>query len=277
MSDQTPASPTPATPTPPSPVLRRTLLIVGSVVAAGLIGGVVVTGVSAATRTDASRQVTIDQDFESIDLTAEVADVTVERGTVTEPVLTFEQNNNRRNMTFDAEVVGETLRVSVIEHGGGWWLPGDFGRSPHLTIVLPDSQTGVDFTADSDVGDVSLAGDFGKVEFVGTAGDLRLAGSADTADLETTAGEITADRFRVGGDFRAESSVGDITAELASAPAGVTLVSNVGELELRLPRGQYRVETSTNVGDVHVDIADDPDADTLVRLETTVGDISVHH
>jgi hypothetical protein len=44
---------------------------------------------------------------------------------------------------------------------------------------------------------------------------------------------------------------------------------------VRLPSGDYRIDTSTNVGDVTIDAESDPDADTILRLETTTSDITV--
>ena len=257
--------------------LRTALLVIGSVAIVALVGFIVVSAVGAANRVDASRAVTIEQAFETLDITAEVTDVRVERAAVDATTLTFDQNGDRRNMTFDVDLVGSTLRVDVIDHGAGWWMPLDFSDTPRLTILVPESLDSMDVTMDSDIGDVVLDGEFADVTLVGTVGELRLSGSATRLDAERTAGDIVAPDFSVSDSLVTRSNAGDVTLALTSVPRSLEISSNVGDQDVTLPRDSYRVEASTNVGDLHVDVESDSNADTVLRFETTVGDITVRN
>ncbi len=265
-----------STPTSVRPrTLRTALLIGGSIVIVLVVGYLVFGAIAGANRTDASREIVIDDAFDALKVTAEVTDVVIEYGAVDAPTLTFAQNGDRRDMTFEAQVVGSTLDVSVIDHGRGWWMPLTFTLSPRLRIVLPQGSAPVDLVMNSDVGDVTLSGDFAAVSFVGTAGDLKLDGSATSAEFESTVGDVVSDGYRVSGDLAIESSTGDVELALDSVPRSLSITSNVGDQRVRLPHGSYRVETDTNVGDVRVDVDNQSSSDTLLRFQTTVGNITV--
>jgi hypothetical protein len=251
--------------------------VIGSVLLVGAIGYIVITAIGSASRADASREITLDETFDEVDVTVEVVDVIVEYAAVDETVLTFAQNDDRRDMTFDAEVSGSTLHVSVVDHGIGWWMPFDFNDSPRLTVTLPEALEGVDLTMDSDVGDVTLNGTFGEVDFTGNVGDLHLEGSADRADIETTVGDIGAKNYSVTGELTISSNTGDVTLELDTVPTALDVTSNVGDQNITIPRGSYRIDTSTNVGEMRVEADNDSDSDTVLRFETTVGDITVRN
>jgi hypothetical protein len=245
--------PSPLRPPAPRPsTLRRVLLTVGSIIVIGSLVYLVVAVVSAANRADASREVTIDTAFDTISITSEVADVTLQFGDVGETLVAFEQRGANRNMAFEAATAGGTLTAAVVEHGATPWFFGDVSQSPHLTITIPDSLAGRALTImlETDVGDVVLDGEFGDIDIVTTAGDVRLDGSAARVGIETTVGDVT-------------------------VPSRLDVTSTVGDVGVRLPSGDYRIDTSTNVGDVTIDAESDPDADTILRLETTTGDITV--
>jgi hypothetical protein len=266
-----------STTAPPRNSLRTTLLVAGSIVIVLLVGYLVVVAVAAANRPDASREIVIDESFDAIEVTAEVTDVVVKYGAVDAPTVTFAQNGERRDMSFDAAVSGSTLDVSVIDHGRGWWLPFEFNDSPRVTIIVPESYGAVDLTTDSDVGDITLIGDFADIELTATTGDVRLRGSAETAELETTVGDLTAEQFGVTGELTVRANTGDIVLDLEVIPAQLDVTSDVGDQTVTVPEGAYRVETETNVGDVDVSVENDEDADTVLRFETTVGDITVRN
>jgi hypothetical protein len=275
-----PSTPRPSTPRPPTPApstLRRVLLTVGSIIVIGVLVYLVVAVVSAANRPDASRDVTIDTAFDTISITSEVADVTLRFGDVRETLVTFEQRGANRNMSFDAAATGGTLTVAVVEHGAAPWFFGDVSQSPRLTVTLPDSFAGRELTValETDVGDVVLDGDFGDIDTVSTAGDIRLDGSATRVGVETTAGDITAPRLSVQGEVSINTTVGEANLSLTTVPSRLDITSTVGDIDVRLPSGDYRIDTATNVGDVTIDAESDPDADTILRLETTTGDITV--
>jgi hypothetical protein len=248
MTDTTPA---------PRPARDRTLPIVFSVLGVIVVIGILFTLLVPQARfgSDSSRQVQVDEPFEAVAVTTEVADAEVLFRDVEAVEVTFRQHDLSREMDFTAEVVGSTLDVRVTDNGGGWRWPMFGARSPLVTIVLPLAMKGVDISLDSDVGDVSLRGDFGALQLEVTAGDVKLAGSVTTADLSST--------------------VGDITLKLDVVPDGLDVTATTGDLEVTVPNASYRVETHTNVGDVTVDIPNDTSSTTLLRFETTIGDITV--
>lgn len=267
---------TTTSPAPASP-LRIILLVVGSVLLVGIIAYLIIAVVGNANRTDASDEVTISESFEEVVIDVEVADVVVEYADVDEATVAFRQNSSNRTFEFSAEVVGSSLEVNVDDHWGGFWLPFGSQSSPRVTVTLPESLETVDLDVESGVGDVTLDGDFGEVEFSSGVGDLRLEGSATRAEVETSVGDITARRYSVDGDFFVVSSTGDVTISLDAVPAKLDVRSNVGDQDITLPEGRYAVETETGVGDVSIGVDNDSDADTLLRFESSVGNITVRN
>jgi hypothetical protein len=270
-----PSTPRPSTPGPST--LRRVLLTVGSIIVIGLLVYLVVAVVSAANRTDASRDVTIDTTFDTISITSEVADVTLRFGDVRETLVAFDQRGANRNMSFEAAAAGGTLTAAVVEHGATPWFFGDVSESPRLTVTIPDSVAARALTVvlETDVGDVVLDGEFGDIDIVTTAGDVRLDGSAMRAGVETTAGDITAHRWSVPGEVSIDTTAGEADLSLTAVPSGLDITTTVGDVGVRLPSGDYRIDTSTNAGDVTINAENDPDADAILRIETTIGDITV--
>jgi hypothetical protein len=270
-----PANARPST-SPPS-TLRRVLLTVGSIVVIGALAYLVVAVVSAANRQDASRDVTIDTPFDTISITSEVADVTLQFGDVVETLVAFEQRGANRNMSFDAATAGGTLTVAVVEHGAAPWFFGDVSESPRLTVTIPDSLAGraLAVALETDVGDVVLDGEFGDLDVVTTAGDVRLDGSVTRVGVESTAGDVTVSGLSVLGEMSVDTTAGETDLSLTTIPSHLDITSTVGDIGVRLPSGEYRIDTSTNVGDVRIDAESDPEADTILRLETTTGDITV--
>jgi DUF4097 and DUF4098 domain-containing protein YvlB len=253
------------------------LLIIGSIVVIGALAYLVVAVISAANRQDASREVTIDTPFDTISITSEVADVTLQFGDVVETLVAFEQRGANRNMSFDAATAGGTLTVAVVEHGAAPWFFGDVSESPRLTVTIPDSLAGraLAVALETDVGDVVLDGEFGDLDVVTTAGDVRLDGSATHVGVETTAGNVTVPRFSAPGDVSITTTAGETDLSLTTVPSRLDITSTAGDIGVRLPNGDYRIDTATNAGDVRIDAESDPEADTILRLETTTGDISV--
>lgn len=257
--------------------LRTALLAGGSILVVALLVAVVVAVLTAANRPDASRVVTIDTAFDTLSVTAEVADVRIEFGGVDETVVEFEQRGANRDLSFEAEASGGTLAVAVAEHGAAPWFFGDFSESPRLTVTLPAAldEDALAVDLETDAGDIVLDGDFGEVSLISTVGDVRLDGSAERLDVETTVGEVTLDGYGITGTAALRTTSGDVDASLESVPAGVDISTNVGDVDLELPTGDYRIDTSTNVGDVTINAPSDPDAETIVHVDTTVGDITV--
>lgn len=265
-------------PAPAQPkTLRTVLLVVGSVVLVAIIGYLIIAVAATANRSDASREVEFSESFDAVSVDVGVADVVVEYDDVSEATVAFRQNDARRSYQFDAELDGSTLEVRVVDRWSGFWLPFGNQSAPVVTITLPESLEELDIEVESGVGDVRLEGAFGEVDLGSGVGDLRLEGSADVADIESSVGDITARDFSVSGDLTVSSSTGDVTLALDEVPASLTVTSKVGDQTISLPKGDYRVETETGVGDLNLAIDNDSDADTLLRFESSVGDITVRN
>lgn len=279
MSDTTTYSPTGYSPTGQRPLaspLRRILLIVGSIALVVLIGYVVVAALGFATRSDASRDISFSETIEELEIDAEVTDVDVVFASVTDTQVSFEQRGTLRTLDFDARVVGSTLRVTVDETGWFPWFIGGSGES-RLTITLPEDAAGPSFdvSLESSVGDVTLDGDFGELELENTVGGIDVTGSATSLDVASTVGNVRLNGVDVSADVTVRTTTGDARLDLSTVPASLTVTSTVGDVTVRIPDGSYRVQTDTTVGTIAVDVTSDTSASTVLRFETTVGDIRV--
>ncbi|MEU6738438.1 DUF4097 family beta strand repeat-containing protein [Streptosporangium sandarakinum] len=166
------------------------------------------------------------------------------------------------------------------------------GCEVNYRIEIP---RGLDVTADTGSGAVTLRGLKGaKVTARTGSGDID-AGSSEVGELaaETGSGTVTLRNLK-GEDVRAESGSGDITARsltarrftaetgsgtveavFAAAPDQVAAVSDSGDVTLRLPRGTYALNLDTGSGDKTIQVGNDPASPRKVKARTGAGDIGV--
>ncbi|GGP80184.1 DUF4097 family beta strand repeat-containing protein [Streptosporangium pseudovulgare] len=166
------------------------------------------------------------------------------------------------------------------------------GCEVHYKIEIP---RGLDVTADTGSGNVTLRGLKGTKATAKTgSGDIE-AGSSEVGELtaETGSGNVTL-RSLKGEDVRAESGSGDIaahslasrrfTAETGSgtveamfdaAPDRVAARSDSGDVTLRLPRNTYALTLDTGSGDKTVQVGNDPASPRKVEARSGSGNIDV--
>ena len=124
-------------------------------------------------------------------------------------------------------------------------------------------------------------------------GDVEAAGLTAGADLQSSAGDVTA--RRVGGErIRLASSAGGVTGEELTAsavdatssagsveldharpPDRVAAESSAGDVRVLLPGGPYAVDADTSAGDEDLTVAQDPGAAATVRVRSSAGDVLV--
>ncbi|WP_167139424.1 DUF4097 family beta strand repeat-containing protein [Diaminobutyricimonas sp. TR449] len=284
---------TPTTPTTPAPEpvpasprsknrgLRIALIVIGSVIIAGILISSVVNIVMAMNRTDASGTYTVEEEFTSVDIEADISDVTVSFGDVGNARIEFRQGDSARNIAFSQQVNGDEFSVKVLARGGLWWPFGDGnffgGDSPTLDIVLPEAMAdgSLDLALDATAGDVNLDGEYAAMRIDLTAGNLDLTGSATDLSIDSTAGNIDLDTMSAQ-TVDISSTAGDVRVDLATLPDEFEIASVAGNQTVWLPEGDYDIDTDTTAGNVTVDVPSNPDAALSYSFSSTAGNIEIN-
>src|SRR5690606_8441789 len=200
------------------------LLVIGSIILTIILVGTIARFAFASNREDTSGTFTVEQQFDTIELRASAADVSVEYADVNEPQIRFDQGGT--NLRLDYDVSGGELDIRVGRPGWGWWGFGfgfgDWGwnEGARLELSLPErmESEGVTVKIETTAGNLTVAGTYGDVEMESTAGDVRMTGVADDLEIRTTAGNVRLDGVEVGGSFIGESTAGDSSFEFDSLP-----------------------------------------------------------
>lgn len=109
----------------------------------------------------------------------------------------------------------------------------------------------------------------------GKAGRVSLQRGPASADIRTTAGEVTGSQLGRG-SYTVATKAGKVDLSFASAPALVRVKTTAGEIKVTVPgNASYRVKTSTTVGDRKVAVPNDPAAANVIDLSATFGSIAV--
>ncbi|MEX1077707.1 MAG: DUF4097 family beta strand repeat-containing protein [Homoserinimonas sp.] len=277
MTTQDQALPAPA-PRQPN-TLRTVLLVVGSIVLAIILISTAVRVAYSLNQQDTSGTFAVEEQFDTVELRTNSADVEVEYADVDEPELRFDQGHTDTRLHFD--VSGGVLKVRVDRPGWGWWDGGfdgwGWGNGASLRLALPEAmeRDALDLSVESSAGNLGVFGDYGDVDVESTAGDLRMTGAADDLEISTTAGRVRLNGVAVGGSFTSESTAGDGVFEFTSLPESMNVQSTAGNVRVALPSGSYRIETDATAGEVRQNVSSDQDSDRVYRFEATAGDIEL--
>ena len=152
-----------------------------------------------------------------------------------------------------------------------WFAPG---CGIDLSGQMPEaSDIGVRLTSGAaTVEDLS-----GAVDLETTSGDILLDGVSGNLRTQSSSGSVLADRLASPRTI-SETTSGEVFLEYEEAPERVVVSTTAGGVDIQVPRaGGYRVETSTSAGAVEVGIADDPEAERIIDVSTTSGDVAINY
>lgn len=150
-----------------------------------------------------------------------------------------------------------------------WFSPGcglDYAAQlPHASNAEVRLSSG-SITAEGLTGDADLKTTSGAIEVRDVAGDLRTSASSGS----TVATGLTSETAT------AQTTAGGISLEFVEQPARIEVEATSGNIELSVPRGEaYRVITDSSSGRIDIDVATDPEAESIIDLRTTSGSITV--
>jgi hypothetical protein len=148
--------------------------------------------------------------------------------------------------------------------------------SVDYTIHVPQ---GIQITAASGGGDITVSGVRGKVDLSTSGGEVQLRGAAtEEARVHSSEGDITAQGL-VGASVDAMSRGGAITLSFAAPPERVVADSRGGSVVIEVPDtpDAYRVLASSSGGDATTRIRTDPTSSRLIRASSSGGDVSVRY
>ncbi|AYY12592.1 hypothetical protein EF847_07610 [Actinobacteria bacterium YIM 96077] len=176
--------------------------------------------------------------------------------------------------TIDETWDGDTLRVDTE-------CPNSFPDwfNPECSI---DYTAQVPRTAGADVrtatGRIDVRDLDGEVALVSTTGTMMVDNLGGPLSARATTGDLTgSDLASPEVDTSIKSGVTDL--HFTEAPDRITAEATTGQIIIEVPRddGPYRVDVQTTTGEQRVDVATDPDADRVIGVQTTTGDVHVRY
>ncbi|MFC4138250.1 MULTISPECIES: DUF4097 family beta strand repeat-containing protein [unclassified Microbacterium] len=165
---------------------------------------------------------------------------------------------------------GDELKVRSPDRGWSWFLPDWFQDSETVTLLLPDSLSGIDAEFDVQAGALRVDGEFDELDATVNAGALNLDGSAKTVDAEVNAGRAD---IALADVREAEFTVaaGRLTADLSAVPREVSLDVSAGELTLTVPDDVYSIRRNVSAGDLNSDLQESSSSSNRIDASVSAG------
>ncbi len=175
-----------------------------------------------------------------------------------------------QDIRVDVKQKGDRVKVRLDRQHGFKWL-GHWDASARLHLpprVRAHIKTDAGTIDARDLGPCDL-------ELETNAGRITAANLVGRVRLYTSAGQISADALA--GSVEARSEAGAIQLGIAAlSPGDHHVHAEVGTIRVDMAPGQdVRLETRSSIGSVNDSYPSNPQADTLLRLSTTVGAIKV--
>lgn len=170
---------------------------------------------------------------------------------------------------------GKDLDVDLVCSGSflfGWF--NDVCRVDYRAEV--PSSAAIDLTATT--GSLTVADVDSAVAATTTTGSVNLRGVGGDLETAATTGSIRGTGL-AGEKVTAETTTGDIELAFDTAPRKLTSKLTTGDIVVTLPDDgePYRVTGRTGTGDRDIRIATDPDADRVIDVSTTTGDVTIEY
>jgi Putative adhesin len=145
--------------------------------------------------------------------------------------------------------------------------------SMDFEIVVP---AGSAVQANSNTGNLSIAGPSSSVLASTDTGDIRVLRVGGSIRLRTSTGDVTGDELKSLA-ASAQTDTGDVALGFSTAPHQLRAVADTGDVQIRVPDdgSVYQVQASTDTGDRFVSVPTAPTAERSIDAETSTGDVRI--
>ncbi|MFE6735754.1 hypothetical protein [Microbacterium sp. NPDC057650] len=165
---------------------------------------------------------------------------------------------------------GDELKLRSPDRGWNWFLPDWLNDGETVTLLLPESLSGLDAEFDVDAGALRVDGEFGSLDATVNAGALNLDGSARSLDAEVNAGRADIALADVQ-DAEFTVQAGRLTADLSTVPRNVTADVSAGQLTLTVPDDEYNVRKDVSAGTLNSDLRESSSSSNQVEVSVSAG------
>ncbi|UJP09541.1 DUF4097 domain-containing protein [Microbacterium sp. KUDC0406] len=165
---------------------------------------------------------------------------------------------------------GDELKVRSPDRGWNWFLPDWLHESETVTLLLPESLSGMDADFDVQAGALHVDGEFGELDATVDAGALNLNGSARSLDADVNAGRADIALADVR-DAEFTVSAGRLTAELSAVPREVSLDVSAGQLTLTVPDDVYSIRRDVSAGTLNSDLQESSSSSNRIDASVSAG------
>lgn len=268
-----PTAPPPQRPSSGARTVAIVAIVLGSVIAVGGVASAAATTLVSSAVHTSSRTVDV-VGIDQLDVDQNAGSLRVEYADVPEATLTVTSGLGADRWTLRRD--GSELDVHAPDRSlWGWTFGftwGGFGdHNGRAVLQLPYRLRGVDASFDVSAGELTVNGDFGRLDLTAGAGRLTAEGSAQelTADMNAGRAELNLSDVR-----RAdlEVSAGDLDATLSGIrPDRLQLTASAGSMQVTVPQGEYDVTADTSAGSFDNRIGSTPGAANTVQVDVSAG------
>lgn len=210
---------------------------------------------------------TIREDFSSISIRVDTADVLFINAGSEDATVT---SHMEANITCSVGVTDGTLLIESEDHRNWYEHIGIHFGAPKVTVSIPQGQY-ADILVKTSTGDVQIPGDFAfeNITIGAGTGDIRLDGvTADSLDLTVSTGRVTVSDLTCGGDLdirvtTGRTSLSDIRCR------NLTSSGDTGKITLENVIATEKMTLARSTGDIAFDRCDA----TELSVTTDTGDI----
>ena len=228
---------------------------------------------------------TIDDEFESISLDTEIADVVFAKS---EDGKCRVESFEHKNMKHSASVLNGTLNIKDVDTRK-WYQKIFGGKATSVTVYLPDAAY-KSLVLNNDTGNVTVHKDFsfdsidisastgniscfasasGEVNISLSTGNMKIENiAAGSLNLSCSTGDITVSNVNCSGDVNMSFSTGDLTVSSLNCK-NLTADGSTGNKNLNSVIVSEKLKVTTSTGDISFDSCDASE----IYMEASTGDI----
>lgn len=222
--------------------------------------------------------------FTRLDVRAVTGSLTVKEGPsgVVNAVLAW---RGEVQPTISSRLAGETLIVSSECPLKSLSCSVDLEITVPVGTAVDIQKTGGDIDVHEIGGDVDVVGEDGTLALVDVTGDIRVNATGLDLTLDGVTGrfDIAAEDSTILGQAlgaptaSVTSDKGEVDLSFVGQPDLIDITTEVSDVLLSLPVGDYDIDALSRRGTVIVDgLTNTPDADSIVVVHTTRGNITVN-